>query len=113
MPSARRAGEQFLRENRAMAGEPRKMPRIHHLTLEQVQHTLQAEGLTFKLRLAVKAVPEGELIAVSPRPETIVEDESEVVLMVSSGPPIVHSLDPACCSGDWGWSTSGRRFTMK
>jgi beta-lactam-binding protein with PASTA domain len=91
VPSARRAGEQFLRENRAMAGEPRKMPRIHHLTLEQAQHTLQAEGLTFKLRLMQsKAVPEGELIAVSPRPGTIVEDESEVVLMVSSGPPIAR-----------------------
>ena len=72
-----------------MAGEPRKMPRIHHLTLEQAQHALQAEGLLFKLRLMQSdAVPEGELIAVSPRPgTTVVEEESEVVLMVSSGPP--------------------------
>jgi beta-lactam-binding protein with PASTA domain len=74
-----------------MAGEPREMPRIHHLTLEQAQHTLQAEGLLFKLRLMQsEAVPEGELIAVSPRPGTIVEAESEVVLMVSSGPPIAR-----------------------
>ena len=82
---------QFLGQNRAMAGEPRKMPRIHHLTLEQAQHALQAEGLPFKLALMQsKVIPEGELIAVSPRLGTIVEGESEVVLIVSSGPPIVR-----------------------
>jgi beta-lactam-binding protein with PASTA domain len=72
-----------------MAGEPRKMPRIHHLTLEQAQRTLQAEGLPFKLQLMQsKVVPEGELIAVSPRQGTIVQ--GEVFLMVSSGPPITR-----------------------
>ncbi len=65
------------------------MPRVHHLTLEQAQHTLQTENLTFRIqRMQSMAVPEGELIAVSPRPGTNVEDGSEVVLTVSSGPPI-------------------------
>ncbi len=32
-----------------MADEPRKMPRIDHLTLEQARHTLQAESLPFRV----------------------------------------------------------------
>lgn len=71
-----------------MPGEPRKMPEVHHLTLEQAQHTLKAENLPFTIqRLQSDAVPKGELIAVSPRPGTNVEDGNEVVLTVSSGPP--------------------------
>ena len=78
-------------ENGAMEGEPREMPRIHHLTLEQAQHTLRAQGLPFKLVLMQsKAVPEGELIAVSPRAGAMVEGRNEIVLTVSSGPPMTR-----------------------
>ena len=72
-----------------MAGEPRTMPRIHHLTLERARRRLQAEGLPFTVVLMQsKAVPEGELISASPRPGTSLGDGREVVLTVSVGPPI-------------------------
>jgi beta-lactam-binding protein with PASTA domain len=75
-------------KNGAMAGESQKMPQVHHLTLEEAQQTLKAEGLSFKLALMQsKAVPEGELIAVTPLAGSSVEHRSEVVLTVSSGPP--------------------------
>jgi beta-lactam-binding protein with PASTA domain len=71
-----------------MPGEPPKMPRLHHLTLEQAQHTLQTENRPFRIqRVASRAVPKGELIAVSQWPGTSAEDPREVVLTVSSGPP--------------------------
>ena len=70
-----------------MPGEPPKMPRVHHLTLEQAQHTLQTEKRPFRIqRVPSRAVPEGELIAISQRPGTSAEDRCEVVLTVSSGP---------------------------
>jgi beta-lactam-binding protein with PASTA domain len=74
-----------------MPGESRKTPRVDHLTLEQAQQTLQTDNFPFRIqRMQSKAVPEGELIAVSPRPGTSVEDGGEVVLTVSSGPPITR-----------------------
>jgi beta-lactam-binding protein with PASTA domain len=67
------------------------MPRINHLTLEQAQDTLRAERLPFKVELMQSmVVPEGQLIAVSPRPGSNMEDGSEVVLTVSSGPPMAR-----------------------
>ena len=72
-----------------MPGDHRTTPRVHHLTLENAQRTLQTQNLTFRIQwMQSKAVPEGELIAVSPRPGTSAEDGSEVVLTVSTGPPI-------------------------
>jgi beta-lactam-binding protein with PASTA domain len=91
LPPEIRADGQLLRKNKAMEGEPHKMPRTHHLALEQVQYRLKAEALPFKLALMQSmAIPKGELIAVSPRPGTSLENGSEIVLTVSSGSPIAR-----------------------
>jgi hypothetical protein len=45
----RRTGSRLLRKNERMPGGSRTMPHIHHLTVEQAQRTLRAEGLPFKI----------------------------------------------------------------
>ena len=61
---ARKAGPSFADDGDVCPGhaesDPPKMPRVHHLTLEQAQHTLQTENRPFRIqRGAVKGGSRG------------------------------------------------------
>jgi serine/threonine-protein kinase len=66
------------------------MPQVFDLTTEEAEAALRASGLDFDVVLAQStAVPEGDLINVSPSPGTPVDEGTRIVLFVSAGPPIV------------------------
>jgi len=74
-----------------MAAEPREMPDLHDQSLEEARLTLRAADLTFTIqRVQSKAVPEGQLIGVSPQPGTLLAAGASAVLVVSCGPPTVR-----------------------
>ncbi len=64
------------------------MPKVWDLSVEEAQQTLRAVGLAFAIHYAQsQAMPEGALITASPRPGSDLDDGTEIVLTVSSGPP--------------------------
>jgi len=66
------------------------MPQVWDLPTEQAKTVLIAQGLTFRVKLSQSnVIAEGELISVSPRPGTQLDGGVEVVLTISSGPPIM------------------------
>jgi beta-lactam-binding protein with PASTA domain len=71
-----------------MPGGLRKMPKVWHLSLAEAQSELRAAGLVFTLQYAPNlVVPEGDLMAVAPRPDTVLTDETGIILTISTGPP--------------------------
>lgn len=91
-PRSSEGVKEHLREDAGTAADPRTMPKAHHLRVEEVRRTLQADGLPFRVqRMESMTVPNGGLIAVSRRPGTGLEDGTEVVLTVSCGPPMVSN----------------------
>jgi beta-lactam-binding protein with PASTA domain len=74
----------------AMDDPERRMPKVWNLSVEDAQTTLTVAGLPFVLRYAPNLIiPEGSMIAVSPRPDTVLTVDSEITLTISSGPPRV------------------------
>jgi beta-lactam-binding protein with PASTA domain len=64
------------------------MPKIWNLSVENAQTALTVAGIPFVLHYAPNLIiPEGSLIAVSPRPGTILSVDSKIILTISSGPP--------------------------
>jgi beta-lactam-binding protein with PASTA domain len=64
------------------------MPAVFDLPTEEAQAVLRSAGLDFDVELAHSTeVPEGSLIAVSPRPGTPIDEGTRIVLAVSAGPP--------------------------
>ena len=66
------------------------MPRVWDLPTEQAKTVLIEHGLAFRVELSQSdAIAAGDLISVSPRPGTKLDGGVEVVLTISSGPPIM------------------------
>jgi MGT family glycosyltransferase len=77
----------------------RRMPKVWDLSAEDAQKTLTAAGIPFVLHYAPNLIiPERSLIAVSPRPDTILSVDSEIILTISSGPPGHRAIDAATVS---------------
>jgi beta-lactam-binding protein with PASTA domain len=74
----------------AVLNEP-KMPQVWNLTYEQPKAVLDAAGVPYRISLSqTQTVPEGDLLSVSPPPGTRLGTNVEVLLTVSSGPPVVR-----------------------
>jgi beta-lactam-binding protein with PASTA domain len=72
----------------AMSPDP-KMPQLWNLKLEEAKAVLDSLGIQYRVSFAQsKAIPEGELLSVSPRPGTTIGTEMEALIMISSGPPL-------------------------
>jgi beta-lactam-binding protein with PASTA domain len=72
--------------------ESHLMPRVFDMSAEAAEAALRAAGLDFCVeRAQSRAVPEGGVISVSPRPGTPLDRGSRIVLTVSAGPPIAES----------------------
>jgi len=78
----------LVRDNVGMVDRHSHMPRVWDLSFEEAQQALRAVGLAFAVhRAQSQVVPEGALIAASPPPGSEIDDGTEIVLTVSSGPP--------------------------
>ena len=66
------------------------MPQVWDLSAEEAQRVLVDLGLTFEVRqMTSTSVPEGGLVSVEPRPGTLLEADTRIILAVSTGPPTV------------------------
>jgi beta-lactam-binding protein with PASTA domain len=67
------------------------MPEVVGLTLDAAQAVLHGAGLNFRIeRHQSRVVPEGVLMTVVPSPGTPVDEDTDIVLVVSSGPPLLN-----------------------
>jgi beta-lactam-binding protein with PASTA domain len=75
----------------AMPDEP-KMPQVWNLTYQEAKAVLDAADIPYRVFFSqTQTVPEGELLSVSPPPGTRLSANVQVVLTVSSGPPVVRA----------------------
>lgn len=64
------------------------MPRVWDLSVEEAKQALRGAGLVFTIHYAQSTqVPEGGLLGASPPDRTELDEEAEIALTVSSGPP--------------------------
>lgn len=94
--SSRWRPERYRHSKMDGMSDSRLMPRVFDLSRNEAEAALRAAGLDFDVVLAQStAVPGGDLIDVSPRPGTPVDEGTRVVLTVSAGRPIGGACDSA------------------
>lgn len=66
------------------------MPKVWDLSTEEAEAALRAAGIEYRIsRAQSRAIPDGDLVSVAPVPGTVIRPGDDVLLTVSSGPPVV------------------------